>query len=146
VADVIVVGVDDSENAWHALDWAVDEAKLRGATLRIVCAFESPVTSIGLGTAFGAGTPITVDPEDLEGAARDVVDKAVQRVAKAVPVEVVAKCDRPDDVLLEQSAGAVMLVVGSRGHSAVGSLLLGSVSNHVVHHATCPVVVVPHAE
>jgi nucleotide-binding universal stress UspA family protein len=36
-----------------------------------------------------------------------------------------------------------MLVVGSRGHSAMGSFLLGSVSNHVVHHAHCPVVIVP---
>ena len=52
----------DRRNAWHALEWAVAEATLRGATLRIVCAFEDPVTGVGLGTAFGAGAPITVDP------------------------------------------------------------------------------------
>ena len=79
----------------------------------------------------------------MEGAAKDVVDEAARRAGE-VPIEVVARCDRPADVLVEESAGASMLVVGSRGHSAMGSLLLGSVSNHVVHHARCPVVIVPH--
>lgn len=140
--DVVVVGVDGSPNAWHALEWAVSEATLRSATLRIVCAFEDPVTTVGLGTAFGAGAPITVDPSLIEGAAKDVADEAVRR-AGTVPTEVVARCDRPSDVLVEASSGAALLVVGSRGHGAVGSLLLGSVSNFVVHHAKCPVVIVP---
>jgi len=143
VADVVVVGVDGSDNGWRALDWAVGEAKLRGATLRIVCAFEDPVATVGLGTAFGAGAPITVDPTLIEGAAKDVADEAIRRVS-GVPVDVVARCDRPADVLVEESAGCSMLVVGSRGHSAMGNLLLGSVSNHVVHHARCPIVIVPH--
>jgi len=142
MSDVVVVGVDGSPNAWHALEWAVGEAKLRGATLKIVCAFEDPVTTTGLGTAFGAGAPITVDPALIEGAARDVAEEGARR-AGDVPVEAVARCDRPSDVLVEESKGAALLVVGSRGHSAVGSLLLGSVSNFVVHHASCPIVVVP---
>jgi nucleotide-binding universal stress UspA family protein len=145
MADVVVVGVDGSSNGWHALEWALSEAKVRAATLRVVCAFEDPVGTVGLGTAFGAGAPITVDPTLVEGAAKDVVDEAARR-AGDVPVEVVARCDRPADVLVEHSADAVMLVVGSRGHSAMKSMLLGSVSNHVVHHAKCPVVIVPHSE
>jgi nucleotide-binding universal stress UspA family protein len=140
--DVVVVGVDGSPNAWHALEWAAAEATLRGATLRIVCAFEDPVTSVGLGTAFGAGAPINVDPSLIEGAAKDVADDAVRRAGN-VPTEVVARCDRPGDVLVDASKGAALLVVGSRGHGAVGSFLLGSVSNYVVHHASCPVVIVP---
>jgi nucleotide-binding universal stress UspA family protein len=142
MAEVIVVGVDGSPNAWHALEWAVSESKIRSAPIKIVCAFEDPVTTIGLGTAFGDGAAIAVDPDLIAGAAKDVVDEAAKRVGD-VPVEVVARCDRPGDVLIEESKGAAMLVVGSRGHSAVGSLLLGSVSNHVVHHASCPIVVVP---
>jgi nucleotide-binding universal stress UspA family protein len=142
MADVVVVGVDGSENGWHALDWAVQEAKIRSATLKIVCAFEDPVATVGLGTAFGAGAPISVDPTLVEGAAKDVCDEAKRR-SDSVPTELVARCDRPGDVLVDESAGAVMLVVGSRGHSAMGSLLLGSVSNHVVHHARCPIVIVP---
>ena len=143
MGDVVVVGVDGSENASRALDWAAAEARIRGATLRIVCAFEDPVSTVGLGTAFGAGAPITVDPGAMELAAQQVAEEAKARV-DGVPVEVVARCDRPGDVLCEQSRGASMLVVGTRGHSAVGSLLLGSVSNHVVHHAACPIVIVPH--
>jgi nucleotide-binding universal stress UspA family protein len=142
MADVIVVGVDGSQIAWHALEWAVAEAKIRNATIKVVCAFEDPVTTVGLGTAFGGGAAISIDPDLIEGAAKDVAQEAATRVGD-VPVEIVAKCDRPGDVLIEQSKGAALLVVGSRGHGAVGSLLLGSVSNHVVHHASCPIVVVP---
>ncbi|HEV3327954.1 MAG TPA: universal stress protein [Acidimicrobiales bacterium] len=140
--DVVVVGVDGSPNAWHALEWAAAEAALRGATLRIVSAFEDPVTGVGLGTAFGAGAPINVDPSLIEDAAKDVANEGVRRAGN-VPTEVVARCDRPGDVLLDASKGAALLVVGSRGHGAVGSFLLGSVSNFVVHHASCPVVIVP---
>jgi nucleotide-binding universal stress UspA family protein len=142
--DVIVVGVDGSENAWRALGWAVAEATLRGASLRIVCSFEDPVATVGIGTAFSAGAPITVDPELIEDAARGVVDEARRRVGNAVAVELVARCDRPAAVLCEESRSAALLVVGTRGHSAVGSLLLGSVSNYVAHHSSCPVVIVPH--
>jgi nucleotide-binding universal stress UspA family protein len=143
--EVVVVGVDGSDNSWHALEWAVGEAKLRGATLKIVCSFEDPVTNVGLGTAFGVGTPIAIDPEVMESAAKSIVDLAASRVGK-IPFELVSKADRPGDVLCEESNDASLLVVGSRGHGALGSLLLGSVSNHVVHHATCPIVVVPPAK
>lgn len=142
MADLIVVGVDGSENGWHALDWAVGEAKLRGATLRIVTSFEDPIAGVGLGTAFTTGVPIAVDPDVMANAARDVCAEAAKH-AQGVAVELEARTDRPGDVLVELSKGASLLVVGSRGHSAVGSLLLGSVSNYVVHHSTCPVVVVP---
>ncbi len=143
MAEVIVVGVDGSPNGWNALEWAVTEAKLRGATLKVVCCFEDPMTTVGLGTAFTAGAPIAVDPDLVSDAAQDVVNEAVRRVDGEVAVETLARCDRPGDVLSEESKGAALLVVGSRGHGTVGSILLGSVSNHVVHHSSCPVVVVP---
>jgi nucleotide-binding universal stress UspA family protein len=142
MADVVVVGVDGSPNAWGALAWAAEETRLRKGTLRIVCAFEDPVMTVGVGTAFGSGAPIAVDPDLIVGAAKEVVDEAKRQVGD-VPVEVVARCDRPQDVLVEASQGAALVVVGSRGHGAVGSLLLGSVSNYVAHHADCPVVIVP---
>ncbi len=144
MADLIVVGVDGSDNGWHALEWAVGEAKLRSATLRVVTSFEDPVAGVGLGTAFTTGVPIAFDPDVMAAAAKDVCEQSRSRVGD-VPVELISRTERPGDALVELSEGAVMLVVGSRGHSAVGSLLLGSVSNYVVHHATCPVVVVPKA-
>ena len=76
--EVLVVGVDGSDNGWAALAWAADEARLRGATLRIVCAFEDPAATAGLGTAFGAGAPVAVDPTLIEGAAQDIVNEAHQ--------------------------------------------------------------------
>jgi nucleotide-binding universal stress UspA family protein len=142
--DVVLVGIDGSENSFHALAWAAEEAKLRGGSLRIVCSFEDPVATVGLGTSFYGGTAFSVDPELIEDAARSVLDEARRRVGADVEVELVARCDRPAAVLCEQSRDAALLVVGSRGHSAVGSLLLGSVSNYVAHHASCPVVIVPH--
>lgn len=144
MAGVIVVGVDGSPNGWNARDWAIEEAKLRGASLKVVCCFEDPMTTVGIGTAFTAGAPIAVDPDLVADAAKEVANEAVQRVGEQVQVQTLARCDRPGDVLSEESKGAALLVVGSRGHSAVGSILLGSVSNHVVHHSSCPVVVVPH--
>jgi nucleotide-binding universal stress UspA family protein len=48
----------------------------------------------------------------------------------------------PGTLLVEESRHAALLVVGSRGHSGVASVLLGSVSGHCVHHAACPVVVI----
>lgn len=140
--EVVVVGVDGSDNGWGALEWAASEAKLRGATLKIVCAFVDPVTSIGLGTAFGVGAPVAIDPDLVEQASASLVDQAASRV-EGVPVERVARTARPEEVLCEESQGAALLVVGARGHGTLGSLLLGSVSNYVAHHATCPVVVVP---
>jgi nucleotide-binding universal stress UspA family protein len=142
MTEVVVVGVDGSDIGWHALEWAVGEAKLRGATLKVVCAFEDPVATAGFGSSFGVGTPVAVDPALVEQAAKQVVDQATTRTGD-LSVELVSKCDRPGVVLCEESANAELLVVGSRGHGAIGSLLLGSVSNYVVHHATCPVVVVP---
>lgn len=142
--DVVVVGVDGSANSWRALEWAIKEAALRGGSLRIVCSFEDPVGTVGIGMAFGAGTPFPVDPTLIEDAARGVVEEAERRVDGTVGVELVARCDRPASVLCELSRDAALLVVGSRGHSAVGSFLLGSVSNYVAHHSSCPVVIVPH--
>jgi nucleotide-binding universal stress UspA family protein len=49
----------------------------------------------------------------------------------------------PAQVLLDAAAGAQMLVVGSRGHGTLAGMLLGSVSQHCVQHAPCPVVVIP---
>lgn len=133
---VVVVGVDGSENGQVALRWALQHARLMGAELHAVTAWE-------VSAAYGY-VPMYTDV-DLEGDARKQQDDALAEVADlTVGVEVVPRVVRGHaaDALLDASRGAEMLVVGSRGHGTFTGTLLGSVSQHCVQHATCPVVVV----
>ena len=135
----IVVGVDGSPHGEAALEFAAEEAALRGARLRVVCAWEFPMVV----------APMGVYPaESFEGLRDDVqalVQASVARVAEIQPLvacEGVTSEGQPAAVLLKEAEDADMIVVGSRGRGSVASLLLGSVSQEVVHHASCPVVVV----
>jgi len=131
----IVVGIDGSDTSQDALRWAVRQSRLTGQEVHAVVSWGYPV-DVGPG-AFGAFDP--------EANARDVLAKAVADVldpadAERVPQHVVA--GHPARVLLDAAADADLLVVGSRGHGGFAGMLLGSVSQHVVAHATCPVLVV----
>ena len=135
----VVVGVDGSVRADGALEFALEEAALRGASLRIVCASEIP-PSVAVG---GVYTPETFEafPEE----AQTIVSKALARAAElqpSVPCEGKVVEGQPAAVLLEEAEHADMIVVGSRGRGGFANLLLGSVTQQVVHHAPCPVVVV----
>jgi nucleotide-binding universal stress UspA family protein len=138
---VIVVGVDGSEHADAALGWALDEARLRGATLRLVHAWQYlPVVAEPM-----AAIPSTPAGE-LEAAGRQTALEALERVAGTDPgvaVETVVVEGAAGAALLDASEGATLLVVGSRGRGGFTGLLLGSVSQQVTHNATCPVVVLP---
>jgi len=134
---VVVVGVDASENGQIALRWALQQARLMGAELHAVTAWE-------VSAAYGY-VPMYTDV-DLEGDARKQQDTALAQVAEdAAGVDVVAKVVRGHaaDALLDASRGADLLVVGSRGHGTFAGTLLGSVSQHCAQHARCPIVVVP---
>jgi len=140
--DRIVVGVDGSSAADEALAWAMHEAQLRGADLEVIHAWEFPVWAL---TRFGDAALPVFTPEDLEKAAEELVHDAVLRVrgdtsSVAMTTDVVR--GHPADVLVERSKGASLLVVGSQGHGGFTGMLLGSVSDQVAHHATCPVAVV----
>jgi nucleotide-binding universal stress UspA family protein len=144
VAETIVVGVDGSDGAAAALEFAATEAAFRGARLRIVSVWEVPVAAYGGGFAPPVADPALWDVF-LEGA-QHVADDALASVKKLQPsldAEVLVVKGQPADVLLEQS-DATLIVVGRRGLGGFKSLLLGSVSQQVVQHATCPVVVVNH--
>jgi nucleotide-binding universal stress UspA family protein len=137
--NTIVVGVDGSKQGEAALEFAAEEAALRGARLLIVGAWEIPMMI----------EPVGVYPgESFEGLREDtesIVQAAVARVRELQPVvacEGKAIEGRPAALLLKEAEHADMIVVGSRGRGGFASLLLGSVSQQVVHHAPCPVVVV----
>lgn len=139
---MIVVGVDGSEGGAAALEFAASEAALRKARLRIVSAWEVPTA------AYGGGFAPPIDPETWDAfrvGAEQVAQEASALVKKQQPsvdVEALAVAGQPAVALLEQSADAELIVVGRRGLGGFTRLLLGSVSQQVVQHATCPVVVV----
>lgn len=137
----IVVGVDGSDHAERALAWAVEEAKLRGARIRLVTAWHVPVAAYG-----APGFLPTVTPsleESTRTVAEEVVAAAQERAGSAgVEAETSVRQGQAADALLEEAAGADLLVVGSRGHGGFAGLLLGSVSAQCAHHAPCPLVIV----
>jgi nucleotide-binding universal stress UspA family protein len=137
---IVVVGIDGSEHGEVALQFAAEEAALRGARLRIVCAWDLPPNapmSVGL-------VPGLI--QSFGDEAGTIVQAAVDRVGELQPA---VSCEprviegHPGSVLLEEARGAILLVVGSRGRGELAGMLLGSVSHQVLHHAPCPVTVVP---
>ena len=138
----IVVGVDGSQGARRALDWAVGEAKLRDAHLVVVHAWLEPA-AVAVGSVVTAGG---VEPELFEETAErtlaDVVG-AVDTTALPQGVESRVVAGAPAGALLDAAKDADLLVVGSRGRGGFTGLLLGSVSQQVAHHAPCPVLIVP---
>ena len=136
----IVVGVDGSEQSKMALKWAAHLAAASGARIDAVLAWEYPVS---FGWAQGwTYTPDTWNPrEDAEKSLVATVDE-VFGSDRPADMKLLVQEGNAARILLDQSKGATMLVVGSRGHGGFAGLLLGSVSQRVVTHARCPVVVV----
>jgi nucleotide-binding universal stress UspA family protein len=139
----IVVGVDGSEGAARALGWAADDARRRGARLRVVLAWEYPPRTVG-----GAGWLVPDEAMLAEqGAAMtqrlDGVLAAAAPSLEGIEVEPSVVHAAPVAALLEAAADADLLVLGTRGHGGFVGLLLGSVGQQCVHHAPCPVVIVP---
>lgn len=135
----IVVGIDGSDNARRALQWAVDEATMRDAALEVVHSWHTPAV---------AGYPYVAafDPADFEEVAHATVEAAlagVDTTGLPHPIERVVRQGGAASVLLTAAKGADLVVVGSRGRGGFAELLLGSVSHQVAQHADCPVVIVP---
>ncbi len=134
--DAVVVGFDGSEAATGAVDWAATQAELTGGHLELVSAWEYP-------TSWGNVIPL---PSDYDPAAdaQTMLDGVVDRLATERPgVKVRSHVieGRAGEVLVEASRHAAILVVASRGHGSFSGLVLGSVSQHCVTHAECPVLV-----
>jgi nucleotide-binding universal stress UspA family protein len=141
---MIVVGVDGSDGAAKALEFAAAEAALRDTPLRIVSAWQVPQLHFAAPTGFAA-PPDNETLDALAAGARQIAEGAlatVKNVHPPVQCEALVAQGQPADALLAQGAEAELIVVGRRGLGGFKSLLLGSVSQQVVHHATCPVVVV----
>lgn len=130
----IVVGIDGSAAADAALAWAVEEARVRGVALRLVHALDLSRYTTGDGFTTVVEAQRRLAEEILGGAVADLEDVDVV-------VESSLETGRPAAALLQHAKSAQMLVVGSRGHGDLSSMLLGSTSLQVAMHAPCPVTV-----
>ncbi|HEY5456386.1 MAG TPA: universal stress protein [Acidothermaceae bacterium] len=131
---LIVVGVDGSDESVKATAWAAEQARATGGTLELLIVWARPMSY---------GLPLVVGGYNPENEAQAVVEKAASGIdlpAERLRTHVVNAA--PALALVERSRSADLLVVGSRGHGGFAELLLGSVSDHCVHHASCTVVVV----
>ena len=138
----IVVGVDGSDSSREALRWAYDEAAHHGASITAVSCWHPP--ALPMTPPYGSIPPegyVSQPKQDaLDLLERFVADLDVRE--PAVDVRTSVEEGNPAKVLIERSVEADLVVVGSRGHGGFKGMLLGSVSQHLVAHAECPVVVV----
>jgi nucleotide-binding universal stress UspA family protein len=137
----IVVGVDGSQASKDALAWAARQAQLTGASVEAIIAWHYPVVIGGMPYA-----PLAVLEESDFGrfAATSLSNAISAAVGKDAPVKISSTVRQGNaaQVLLDAADGADLLVLGSRGHGGFTQALLGSVSQHCVHHSPCPVVII----
>ena len=134
----IVVGVDGSENAAQALVWAAAEADRHGWPLTAVLAW-------GFLDQHHPGGGTEFDPEYNEARARAALDSYIEKALgaeRATSVQRRVVCDFAVQALLDTADDAALLVAGARGLGGFRGLLLGSVTQQLLHYGTCPVAVV----
>jgi nucleotide-binding universal stress UspA family protein len=135
----VVVGFDGSLGANEALRTAFDEANLRDHRLTVVQAITTTLPSWPVSLP-----PLAYDREAVRLAAQaDLEHTLAPWTAKYPEVVVAARVviGNPSRALIAASHGAQLIVVGTRGHGGLASLLLGSVGVHLLHHAECPLLV-----
>ncbi len=133
----LVVGMDGSPHAQAALEWVATLAEATGQPVEVIATWEWP-------TGFGANLVATADYDphaDAEALVADAVRSARTRHPRVTFVPLVER-GRPSTVLVDASSGADLLALGSRGHGELSGVLIGSVTEHCVAHAHCPVLVV----
>ena len=140
----VVVGVDGSASSDAAVRWAAGEAVLRKRQLTLVNAIATPALP-------WPAAPVPAQLRQREElASRTILDDAVRIAQDTIQdsgraeIESQLLHSAPVPTLVDMSKDADMVVVGARGLGAVRSVLLGSVSTGLIHHASCPVAVIHH--
>lgn len=132
----VVVGLDGSESSLVALRFAFEQATGRGVPLHVIRAWSRPVPR---------WTPPDLHLDDVAARVREDLAGQLadwERQYPQVTVTTEVPTGQPAATLVEASRSAQLLVVGSRGHGGLAGMLLGSVSQQLIHHALCPVAVV----
>jgi nucleotide-binding universal stress UspA family protein len=133
----VVVGVDGSPSSKAALRWAAWHAEQLGGTLATLMSWDLPLI-------YSWEVP---DSDDIAHRTAAGLDEVIAEALADKPDLAVSKniaSGHPARALLDlaEETGADMIALGNRGHGGFAEALLGSVSQHVVHHARCPVVIV----
>ena len=128
----VVVGVDGSPASRRALGWAVEEARRRGAVLEAVHAWSE----------HGRAAVSTPTASSRPGSSWRSPSRRSTRAPSSNRSRQTVVAGSPGPAIVDVAAGAELVVVGSRGLGGFKELLLGSVGQHVAHHAPCPVIVV----
>lgn len=142
--DGIVVGVDRSAAAVGALQWALEEGVRSGTRVTAVSAWTDLATA-----GYPLGGVLVTDPARVEQLALATAEELLKEATEKVPgtdrieTATAALHGPASAVLAELSRTADLVVVGTRSASALSRAVLGSVSSSLLHHASCPVVVVP---
>ncbi|MFI7317066.1 universal stress protein [Streptomyces venezuelae] len=135
----VVLGVDDARDSASAVEFAFQHALTTHASLTVLHAWRCPAREM-------ADIPLA-DPEEHQGRAEEQVELAVREAMTAHPEVTVhrrAVEGHPRTVLLDAAREADLLVVGARRRKGHVGMQLGPVNHAVLHHAACPVAVVPH--
>jgi len=138
----VTVGVDGSDHSRKALEWAIREAGLRGTSLTVLAVHQVASNHwTGNPETYASDAPET---ETVRQAAEDAVQKAVSQVGEPAPTSVTVRAVTgvAAHELVNASADADLLVIGSRGGGGFARMVLGSATTQVVTHAQSPVVVI----
>ena len=138
----IIVGIDGSPHSQPVLEWAMREAAAHNAPLTVLTVEQVAASGWHGMVVFPADEQFLAAARK---AAEELIAKVTEQLGQAAPPPVTLRAvfGLPAEELVEASRGADLVVVGSRGTGGFARVLLGSVSNHLMHHAHCPVAIVP---
>ena len=135
----IVVGLDLSPSARAALAWAAEQARATGQTLRAVHVISASSTySMALG-----GVAVPIEPSEMDSPHGEAVAAVFDSVQPELGWRLKFFSGEAGPILVAESVGAALLVVGTKEHVGIGRLISRSVSHYCLSHANCPVVAVP---
>jgi nucleotide-binding universal stress UspA family protein len=137
----IVVGTDGSDGSLAALRVAADQARLHQAVLEVVVSWHPSAASTL--PSFGVGSPAAETVDELHRALLETLAAEGLGPDCGITIEPRVVTGHAAEVLLDAADTADLVVVGSRGRGGFAGLVLGSVSQQVLAHAHCPVMVVP---
>jgi len=137
----VTVGFDGSATSFEAVQWAAAEASLRGARLRIISSYPTPVVPPPIFDLPPDNAYVSVLHETHDGLLR--IAGGIAESHPHLDIETLASSDPAATALVKDVCGEDVVVVGTSNHHGAVGFWLGNTARQVVRHSPCPVVVVP---